>query len=88
MLKSLLKRNLPIVGQPCAVFEAQISTIVLCNCHEDNVPFLVNGVDTIKQCPRCGEAYVIMCAEFDRRRGDTFVKVSVSPLRLAQPREN
>ncbi len=88
MSDSLLERNVPIVGAPCAVFEAEVVVPVRCHCHDDNLPFLITSIHQAKICARCGMSYVVNEVEFDRRKGHPFVKVAVSPLRLAQPREN
>lgn len=69
--------SVPLIGQPCTVFEAQIVVPVLCNCHDDNVVFLMTSIDQAKVCGRCGKGFVLTAAEY--ARGKTAgVQVSVS----------
>lgn len=75
---SLLHSPVPLVGSPCLVFEAQVIVSVLCNCHDDNVPFLITTIDQAKVCTRCGRAYALTGASFNRAGGDRAVRAEVT----------
>lgn len=63
----------PIVGQPVKVFECVPMATVLCNCHPENVPFLIVGIEQAKICVRCRNVYAIGLVSFDRSKADAAV---------------
>ena len=70
--------DVPLVGQQLEVFECIPLVTVLCNCHDDNRPFVIPGVDVAKMCHRCKRTFAIIKVEYERSpMGPSIVKATV-----------
>jgi len=57
------------IGEPCVVHSGtgNVSVVITCRCHPENVPMVLKGADCGALCLNCGNVYQIVKAEYDVR---------------------
>jgi hypothetical protein len=78
----------PIVGQAITVHGGDVTAMVTCKCRPDNAPFVIRGFDLMVVCNHCRHRYVIVAAEFDRRKGHGSPIVTVADMGPMGPKES
>jgi hypothetical protein len=62
-------KQIPILGMPMVVGEADCIATLTCKCKDDNTPLLIRSIQGIVICPYCKKTFAIMSVKFDRQTG-------------------